>query len=57
VEKALKSRRFGSYALQAAIAAVHAEAESAAVTDWRQIVALLRFTTDWYEFSLRELCS
>jgi len=40
VEKALKSRRFGPYTLQAAIAAVHAEAESAAVTDWRQIVAL-----------------
>src|SRR6201996_8189350 len=40
LEKALKSRRFGSYTLQAAIAAVHAEAESAAVTDWRQIVAL-----------------
>jgi RNA polymerase sigma-70 factor, ECF subfamily len=31
---------FGSYTLQAAIAAVHAEAESAAATDWRQIVAL-----------------
>jgi RNA polymerase sigma-70 factor (ECF subfamily) len=40
VEKALKSRRFGAYTLQAAIAAVHAEAESTAVTDWRQIVAL-----------------
>ena len=44
LEKALKSgqksRRFGSYTLQAAIAAVHAEAESAAQTDWRQIVAL-----------------
>src|SRR5262249_36805819 len=40
VEKALKSRRFGSYTLQAAIAAVHAEAESTAATDWRQIVAL-----------------
>jgi RNA polymerase sigma-70 factor (ECF subfamily) len=40
VEKALKSRRFGPYTLQAAIAAVHAEAESAAATDWRQIVAL-----------------
>src|SRR5262245_1148565 len=39
-EKALKFRSFGSYTLQAAIAAVHAEAESAAVTDWRQIVAL-----------------
>jgi hypothetical protein len=36
----LKSRRFGAYTLQAAIAAVHAEAESSAVTDWRQIVAL-----------------
>ena len=40
VEKALKSRRFGAYTLQAAIAAVHAEAESVAATDWRQIVAL-----------------
>jgi len=40
VEKALKSRRFGPYTLQAAIAAVHAEAASAAATDWRQIVAL-----------------
>ncbi|SRR6266700_881853 len=35
-----KSRRFGAYTLQAAIAAVHAEAESVARTDWRQIVAL-----------------
>ena len=44
VEKALgyrgTSRRFGSYTLQAAIAAVHAEAESVAATDWRQIVLL-----------------
>jgi len=40
VEKALRSRRFGPYTLQAAIAAVHAEAESTAATDWRQIVAL-----------------
>ncbi|MBB5342168.1 RNA polymerase sigma factor [Tunturibacter empetritectus] len=40
LERALKSRGFGSYTLQAAIAAVHAEAESVAVTDWRQIVAL-----------------
>ena len=40
LEKALKSRGFGSYTLQAAIAAVHAQAESVAVTDWRQIVAL-----------------
>ena len=40
LEQALKSQRFGAYTLQAAIAAVHAEAESSAVTDWRQIVAL-----------------
>jgi RNA polymerase sigma-70 factor (ECF subfamily) len=40
VEKALSSRRFGAYTLQAAIAAVHAEAESVAVTDWRRIVAI-----------------
>jgi RNA polymerase sigma-70 factor (ECF subfamily) len=40
VEKALSSRRFGAYTLQAAIAAVHAEAESTPATDWRQIVAL-----------------
>jgi RNA polymerase sigma-70 factor (ECF subfamily) len=40
VEQALSSRRFGAYTLQAAIAAVHAEAESTAATDWRQIVAL-----------------
>jgi RNA polymerase sigma-70 factor, ECF subfamily len=40
LEKALKSRHFGSYTLQAAIAAVHAEAESVAVTDWGQIVTL-----------------
>lgn len=40
LEKALSSRRFGSYTLQAAIAAVHAEAESPAATDWRQVVAL-----------------
>jgi RNA polymerase sigma-70 factor (ECF subfamily) len=39
LEKALKSRRFGPYTLQASIAAVHAEAESVAATDWRQIVA------------------
>jgi len=40
LEKALNSRRFGSYTLQAALAAVHAQAESVAATDWRQIVAL-----------------
>ncbi|HKP75151.1 MAG TPA: RNA polymerase sigma factor, partial [Longimicrobiaceae bacterium] len=40
VEQALRSRRFGPYALQAAIAAVHAEARTAAETDWPQIVGL-----------------
>src|SRR5271163_2289880 len=35
LEKALNSRRFGPYTLQAAIAAVHAQAESIAATDWR----------------------
>ena len=40
VEGALSSGRFGVYTLQAAIAAVHAEARDAAKTDWGQIVAL-----------------
>ncbi len=40
VERALSSRRFGPYTLQAAIAAVHAEAPSPAATDWPQIVGL-----------------
>jgi RNA polymerase sigma-70 factor (ECF subfamily) len=40
VERALRSRRFGPYTVQAAIAAVHSEARSAAETDWAQIVGL-----------------
>jgi RNA polymerase sigma-70 factor (ECF subfamily) len=40
VERALRSRRFGPYTLQAAISAVHAEARTAAETDWRQIAGL-----------------
>ncbi|TCS36352.1 tetratricopeptide repeat protein [Paucimonas lemoignei] len=40
VQQALRSRRFGPYTLQAAIAAVHAEAAHASDTDWRQIVGL-----------------
>ena len=40
VQTALRVQRVGSYQLQAAIAAVHAEAKTAAETDWRQIVAL-----------------
>src|ERR1044071_3942810 len=49
VQKALRLQRVGNYQLQAAIAAVHAEAATADRTDWRQIVALyeelLRITT------------
>ncbi len=40
VERVIKSRRFGPYTLQAAIAAVHATAPNAAATDWAQIVGL-----------------
>jgi RNA polymerase sigma-70 factor (ECF subfamily) len=40
VERALGSKRFGPYSLQAAISAVHAEAPGATATDWAQIVAL-----------------
>jgi RNA polymerase sigma-70 factor, ECF subfamily len=40
VDHALASRRIGPYTLQAAIAAVHAEAPAAAETDWSQIVGL-----------------
>jgi len=40
VEQALATRHVGAYTVQAAIAAVHANAVSAQVTDWAQIVAL-----------------
>jgi RNA polymerase sigma-70 factor, ECF subfamily len=40
VERALTTRRFGAYTLQAAIAAVHADALTPETTDWRQICAL-----------------
>lgn len=40
LEQARGSLRFGPYTLQAAIAAVHAEAKTVAATDWGQIVAL-----------------
>jgi RNA polymerase sigma-70 factor, ECF subfamily len=46
VERAIASRRFGPYTLQAAIAAVHADAPSATATDWSQIVG-------WYDVLLR----
>jgi len=40
MEKALLSRRFGSYTLQAAIATAHADAPTAAATDWIRIAGL-----------------
>ncbi|GAB3020415.1 RNA polymerase sigma factor [Bowmanella dokdonensis] len=40
VRRALATRRFGFYTLQAAISAVHADAASPQETDWHQIVAL-----------------
>ncbi len=40
VARAFSSRRIGPYTLQAAIAAVHAEAPTAAATDWAEIAGL-----------------
>jgi RNA polymerase sigma-70 factor (ECF subfamily) len=40
VERALRTRRFGPYTIQAAISAVHADARTAAETDWNEIVEL-----------------
>jgi len=40
VERALSSGRIGRYTIQAAIAAIHAEASDAGQTDWGQIVGL-----------------
>lgn len=40
VEQALRTRQLGPYTLQAAIAAVHASAATAAATDWQQIASL-----------------
>ncbi len=40
VRRSLGSGRFGPYALQAAIAAVHSEARDASETDWREVVGL-----------------
>jgi RNA polymerase sigma-70 factor (ECF subfamily) len=46
VERALSSRQFGLYTLQAAIAAVHAAAPTVAATDWTQIVSLYECRAD-----------
>jgi RNA polymerase sigma-70 factor, ECF subfamily len=50
VERAISTRRFGAYTVQAAISAVHAEAQTAADTDWTQIIGL-------YDLLLRMLPS
>ena len=50
VERALASRRFGPYTIQAAISAVHAAAQSAAATNWGQIVG-------WYDLLARAVPS
>ena len=50
IGRALTSGRFGPYTLQAAIAAVHAEAADAAATDWGRIIGL-------YDVLLRALPS
>jgi RNA polymerase sigma-70 factor, ECF subfamily len=42
VERALSAKAVGPYQLQAAIAAVHAQASTAEATDWPQIAALYR---------------
>ena len=40
VDRAMRSRQFGPYTIQAAIAALHAQAPTAADTDWSEIVGL-----------------
>ena len=46
VERALAAPTFGTFAIQAAIAGVHADAETAEVTDWRRIAG-------WYDWQQR----
>ena len=55
VERALSSRRFGTYTLQAAVAAVHAEASSAAATDWPRIVSFYDVLQEMYPSPVVEL--
>ncbi|WP_246068560.1 RNA polymerase sigma factor [Microbulbifer harenosus] len=55
VLRALGSRRFGSYSLQAAIAAVHAEAPNMDATDWQQIVGLYDALLERYPSPIVEL--
>ena len=55
VERALSSRQFGPYTLQAAIAALHADADTPAATDWAQIVALYDTLAEAYPSPVVEL--
>jgi RNA polymerase sigma-70 factor (ECF subfamily) len=55
VELALSSRQFGPYTLQAAIAAIHADADTPAATDWPQIVALYDTLAQAYPSPVVEL--
>jgi RNA polymerase sigma-70 factor (ECF subfamily) len=54
-ERALASRRFGPYTLQAAIAAVHAEAPAASATDWARVVAFYDVLQAMYPSPVVEL--
>lgn len=55
VEFALRSGRFGAYSVQAAIAAVHAEAPTAAETDWAEIVGLYDILLELADTAVVEL--
>src|SRR2546430_7387465 len=56
VQRALSSRRFGPYALQAAIAAVHAEAPAAGATDWAQDRKSTRLNSSHSQISYAVFC-
>jgi RNA polymerase sigma-70 factor (ECF subfamily) len=55
VERALSTSQFGSYTIQAAIAAIHADADTPAATDWAQIVALYDTLMSAYSSPVVEL--
>jgi RNA polymerase sigma-70 factor (ECF subfamily) len=55
VEKALRAGPVGPYQLQAAIAALHAQAKTAAATDWRQIALLYERLLEFHDTPVIEL--
>ncbi|MCE5977998.1 RNA polymerase sigma factor [Pseudomonas sp. JR33AA] len=55
VRQALQSRAFGAYTVQAAIAAVHAEAATAEETDWGEIVGLYDVLQRYWPSAVVEL--